>query len=118
VYKVLVESAQKINVIIEEDQAGEDSEYFNDLFIKDSLEAKGINHVQFVRICLEERAELVRDTLLEMEHYFTGYFTRGKPIPDAIIVAICRSKVKCKELLDYAYSYRIGITGGPSPLKR
>jgi hypothetical protein len=59
-YKVLVESAQKIDVIIEEDQAGEDLEYFNNVFIKDSLEAKGIDHVRFVKICLEERAELVQ----------------------------------------------------------
>ena len=36
-----------------------------------------------------------------MDRDFTRYFTRGKPIPDAI----CRSKAKCKELLDYAYCY-------------
>ena len=100
-YKVLMDSVQKIDVIIEEDQAGEDSEYFKNIFIKDKLETKGKEHVRFLRSCLEERALLVRDTLLDMDRDFTRYFTRGKPIPDAI----CRSKAKCKELLDYAYCY-------------
>ena len=100
-YKILVESAQKIDVIIDEDLEGQDSEYFQGVFIKDKLETKGLEHVRYVKVCLEERAELVKNTLLDMDCDFAGHFTRGKQIP----VTICRGRVKCQELLDYAYGY-------------
>jgi hypothetical protein len=96
-----VESAQKIDVMLEEGQAGEDSVYFRDVFNQDKLKKKGDDHVQYVKICLEERADLVKDVLLDMDSDFKRYFTRNKLIPDAI----CRSKVKCKELLVYAYNF-------------
>ena len=88
--------------------------YFNDVFDKDKLKTEGNDHLRYIKICLQERADLVRDVLLDMDRDFTGHFTRGKSIPDAI----CRSKAKCKELLDYAYSYLNWHTSGPTSPKR
>jgi hypothetical protein len=102
-YKILVESAQKIDVMLDEGQAGEGSEYFNDVFDPYKLKTQGADHVRRVKSSLEERAGLVKSVLLHMDADFRAYFTRGKRFPDAI----CKSKVKCKELLDYAYSYLI-----------
>ena len=100
-YKILVESSQKIDVILEEDVEGLESEYFKGVFVKDKLETQGNEHVRYVKVCLDERAELVKNTLLDMDCDFAGYFRRGKQIPDTI----CRSRVKCQELLEYGYGY-------------